>query len=156
MARENSARRHFEVEKTQLEVTSKSRKLENTSKPRGSPRTLRTVETLDKLDSRSLQRATWVEKTRLKATSKLLRNHFGSRQLESRPLRGQLARLACLGSAWLDSASLNFARLGSAQPGSACLDPGGLTQLGLGRNCSKKLFEEAIQRSYSRKLSRRH
>jgi hypothetical protein len=42
-------------------------------------------------------------------------------------------------------ASLNFARLGSAQPGWACLDPGGLIQLGSGRNCSKKLFKETIR-----------
>ena len=130
------------------EVTSKLRELASTSEPHGSPRTLRTLETLDKLGSRSLQshfEATWVEETRLEATSKLLRNHFGSRQLESRPLRGQLARLACLGSAWLDSASLNVARLGSAQPGSASLDPRGLTQLGLCRNCSKKLLMETIR-----------
>ncbi len=75
------------------------------------------------------------------------RGHFevsskplGSGKRDSRPLRGHLARL---GSAWLDSASLNIARLGSA--GSACLDPGGLTQLGLGRNWSKRLFKETIR-----------
>ena len=73
---------------------------------------------------------------------------LGSTKLDSRPLRGHLAPSACLarlGSAWLDSASLSSARLGSARLGSACVDPGGLTQLGLGRHCSKKLFQETVR-----------
>ena len=83
--------------------------------------------------------ATWLEKTRLRVTS---RPH-GSRKLGSGSLRGHLARedsalgcfeatwlekarlgffrghltrLACLGSAWLDLASLNFAQLGRLSP----------------------------------------
>jgi hypothetical protein len=154
------ARGHCEVpwlEKPRLEGTSRSRKLsrsnfevKKTCEHLGATwlaRTLRTLETLDKsarghfkvtsktlgsreLDSRPLQgcfETTWLEK------------------LDSRPLGGHLARLACLGSAWLDSASLNFARLGSAQPGPASLDPRGLTQLGLCRNCSKKLLKKTIR-----------
>ena len=95
LARENSARVHFEatwLEKTQLGVT---------SRPHGSR----------KLGSGSLRghlaredsalgcfEATWLGKARL--------GFF----------RGHLTRLACLGSAWLHLASLNFAQLGRLSP----------------------------------------
>ena len=137
VAREDSARVHFEatwLEKTRLGVTSRppvSRKLGSGS--------LRGHLTRGNL-ARSHLEATWLETTRLAVTSRPL----GSRKLRlgatSRPL-------GSLGLPWLCLARLGFAQFalpGSHQPSSACLDPRGLTQLGLVRSCSKKLFETTV------------
>ena len=154
MARENSARGHFEatwLEKTRLGVTSRplgARKFGSGSL-RGH---------LAREDSaRGHFEATWLEEARLGVTSRTL----GSGRLGSGLLRGHLARessarvlsrpLDSLGLPWLCLAAFGFAQFcsaGSAQSGSACLDPRGLTQLGLGRTArrsySKKLFENTV------------
>ena len=167
LARENLARGHCEVpwlEKPRLEGTSRSRKLsrsnfevKKTCEHLGATwlaRTLRTLETLDKLGSRSLQshfEDTRVERTRLEATSRLLRNHLAR---ETR-LEATWRPLGSLGLPWLCLARFSFAQfctagVGSARPGlsrPAWLDSARLVS---------KLFEEAIKRNYSRKLSRRH
>ena len=173
MARENFARSHFEVEKTAENSARSHSEVENTrenstrghfeatwldkarreltSRPRGSPRTWRTLENLGNLCSRSPRihfEATWLEKARLEATSKSPRNHLARESSTRGPFEATwLPRLA-----WLGLALLGSIRLRSVLLSSACLDPGGLTQLGLGRNCSKKLFKETIRE----KLSRHH
>ena len=124
-------------ERSRIWTTSARGHFEFTSKLLGSRK-------LDSRPLRSLFETTWLEKTRLEATS--------------RPL-GSLGLpwlcLALLGSAWLCLARFGFAQLCSAGVASA--------QLGLSRpawldsaRLGSKLFEEAIQRNYSRKLSRRH
>jgi hypothetical protein len=92
---------------------------------------------LDSRPLRSLFETTWLDKTRLEATS--------------RPL----GSLGLLGSAWLCLARFGFAQFCSAGVGSAGLGlsrPRWLDSARLGST----LFEEAIQRNCSRKLSRRH
>ena len=95
---------------------------------------------------------TRLEKPQLEVTS----GSPGSSKPGQKSLRGHLARessarvlsrpLDSLGLPWLCLATFGFAQFcsaGSAQSGSACLNPRGLTQLGLGR---------AVRRSYSKKL----
>ena len=101
--------------------------------------------------------ATWLEEAGLGVTSRTL----GSGKFGSGLLRGHLTRessarvlstpLDSLGLPWLCLARFGFAQFcsaGSAQSGSACLNPRGLTQLGLGRTVrrsySKKLFENTV------------
>ena len=101
--------------------------------------------------------ATWLKEARPGVTSRTL----GSGKLGSGLLRGHLTRessarvlsrpLDSLGLPWLCLARFGFAQFcsaGSAQSGSACLNPRGLTQLGLGRTVrrsySKKLFENTV------------
>ena len=86
--------------------------------------------------------ATWLEKTRLGS----LRGHL-ARESSARVL---LRPLDSLGLPWLCLARFVFAQFfsaGSAQSSSACLNPRGLTQLGLGRTVRrsypKKLFENS-------------
>ena len=116
---------------------------------------------------------TWLEKTQLGVTS---RPH-GSRKLGSGSLRGHLARensargcfeatwlenarlgffrghltrLACLGSAWLDSALPNCST-GSAQSGSACLEKTrlGATPKSLGSRISSRSLRSHLARENS-------
>ena len=155
------ARGHCEVpwlEKPRLEGTSRSTKLsrsnfevKKTCEHLGATwlaRTLRTLETLDKLGSRSLQshsEATRGERSRLEATSRLLRNHL----TRENSIRGHFEATWLAGLALALLAQFCTAWVGSARPGLS--RPTWLDSARLG----SKQFEEAFQRNNFRKLSRR-